>query len=291
MMSSTNEEDPFLQVQALVSLSPLSPQNIWGSLVHPSRLRRAAPPISPHLPPSAKLTNPPHSEVLSALTSTRPLFTSYLRIRSLNPTPNNPELVSARTELTTSLTSLAEDLSDLVASVQAVQSDPYKYGLEIEEVARRKRLVDEVGGEIEDMREELGKTLSASSAPNGKGKGVGPGGGDDFGENGEAGDSYAEFEQQQQLHMMAEQDTQLDSVFHTVGNLRQQADSMGRELEEHVEMLEVVDGLADRVGGRLQTGLKTMGTVIRRNEDGLSSCCIGVLIFVLILLLVLVLVL
>jgi len=173
--------------------------------------------------------------------------------------------------------------------VQAVQSDPYKYGLEIEEVARRKRLVDEVGGEIEDMREELEKTVSnATSAPNGKGKGPG---GDDFDEGEGKGDSYAEFEQQQQLHMMAEQDTQLDSVFHTVGNLRQQADSMGRELEEQAEMLEVVDGLADRVGGRLQTGLKSMGTIIRKNEDGLSSCCIGVLIFVLVLLLVLVLVL
>jgi len=75
--------------------------------------------------------------------------------------------------------------------------------------------------------------------------------------------------------MLSEQDTQLESVFHTVGNLRQQADHMGRELEEQAEMLETVDGLADRVGGRLSGGLKTMGTVIRRNEDGLSSCCIG----------------
>jgi hypothetical protein len=167
-----------------------------------------------------------------------------------------------------------------------VQSDPYKYGLEIEEVARRKRLVEEVGGEVEDMREELEKAVDAGRAGNGNG-GVFDG---REGER-EGEDAYAEFEQQQQQHMMAEQDTQLESVFHTVGNLRQQADSMGRELEEQAEMLEVVDGLADRVGGRLQTGLKSMGSVIRRNEDGLSSCCIGVLIFVLLLLLVLVLVL
>lgn len=146
--------------------------------------------------------------------------------------------------------------------------------------------MEEVGGEIEDMREEVAK--GSLGASNGKGKGV-ENGSNGFDEQGE--DSYAEFEHQQQLHMMAEQDTQLESVFHTVGNLRQQADHMGRELEEQREMLEVVDGLADRVGGRLQTGLKSMGTVIRRNEDGLSSCCIGVLIFVLILLLVLVLIL
>jgi t-SNARE syntaxin family protein len=66
---------------------------------------------------------------------------------------------------------------------------------------------------------------------------------------------------------------------------------MGRELGEQAEMLDDTDRLADRVGGRLQGGLKKMGEVVRRNEDGLSSCCIGVLIFVLILLLILVLVL
>lgn len=240
MMSSTNEEDPFLQVQA---------------------------------------------DVLSALSTTRPLFTSYLRIRSLSTTPNSPELISARADLQSSLSSLAEDLADLVESVKAVQSDPYKYGLEIEEVARRKRLVDEVGGEVEDMREELEKQISGANLGNGKGRERD----NDFDDAN--GDSYAEFEQQQQLHMMAEQDTQLDGVFRTVGNLRQQADDMGRELEEQGELLDVADGLADRVGGRLSTGMKKMGEVVRKNEDGLSSCCIGVLIFVLILLLVLVLIL
>lgn len=153
-------------------------------------------------------------------------------------------------------------------------------------MSRRTRLVEEVAGEVEDMREELEKpSLGASS--NGKGKGLGISGVEEE----EARDYNAEFEHQQQLHMMAEQDTTLESVFHTVGNLRQQADHMGRELEEQAEMLETVDGLADRVGGRLQTGLKSMGTVIRRNEERWSGCCIGVLIVVLIMLLVLVLVL
>jgi hypothetical protein len=55
-------------------------------------------------------------------------------------------------------------------------------------------------------------------------------------------------------------------VFRTVGNLRQQADDMGRELEEQGELLEDADKVADRVGGKLQTGLKKMGTVIKKNE-------------------------
>lgn len=244
MMSSTTDEDPFLQVQA---------------------------------------------DVLSALNSTRPLFKSYLRIRSINTNVNSPELVSAREELESALAALAEDVADLVESVNVVMLDPYKYGFDIEEVTRRKRLVDEVGAEIEDMREELQRKIEDTNS-----QGHGRGGADPFADpraGEEASDSYAEFEQQQQLHIMAEQDQQLDGVFRTVGNLRQQADVMGRELEEQVEMLETVDTLADRVGGRLQNGMKKMGTVIKKNEHPLSSCCIAALIFVLILLLILVLVL
>lgn len=66
---------------------------------------------------------------------------------------------------------------------------------------------------------------------------------------------------------------------------------MGWELEEQVEMLEVVDGLVDRVGGRLQMGMDKMKYVLKRNEDMLSSCCIGVLILVLVILLVILLIL
>ncbi|KAH8805964.1 syntaxin 6 [Xylogone sp. PMI_703] len=245
MMSSTNETDPFLQVQA---------------------------------------------DVLSQLASTRSLFNSYLRIRSLSTSATSPELKSARSDLQWALSSLAEDLSDLEDSVKAIEADPYKYGLEVEEVVRRKRLVDEVGGEVEDMREELSKKAGGATASKSTGAG-GANAQNDFDANDQTRDDYEQFERQQQLHMMAEQDEQLDGVFRTVGNLRQQADDMGRELEEQGEMLEVVDGLADRVGGRLQTGLKNMGTLVKKNEDRLSSCCIGVLIFVLILLLVLVLVL
>lgn len=149
-------------------------------------------------------------------------------------------------------------------------------------------MVDEVGGEIEDMREELQKKFGPAA---GKGRGAGSEPGAQVNGENRGVDDYAQFEQEQQLHMMAEQDQQLDGVFRTVGNLRQQADDMGRELEEQAVMLDTTDNLADRVGGRLSSGMTKMKTVIKKNEDGLSSCCIAVLIFVLILLLVLVLIL
>ncbi|KAJ4306604.1 hypothetical protein N0V88_001409 [Collariella sp. IMI 366227] len=154
---------------------------------------------------------------------------------------------------TTSLTSLAEDLADLVESVQAVESNPSQYGLSAAELTRRKRLVQEVGGRKgqSDLPDP-----SAFAIPDGEGGG-----------GGEDADYAAEFEREQQVVMMREQDEHLDGVFQTVGNLRRQADDMGRELEEQVEMLEVVDDLAERVGGRLQTGMEKLKYVMRRSED------------------------
>lgn len=233
--------------------------------------------------------------------TTRPLFTSYLRIRSLSTTTTSPELRSARHDLETALSTLAEDLADLIASVQAVEANPAAFGLSQHEVARRKRLVDEIGGEVEDMREELAKAVSGGGGGGGRKGGGGGGGGSDLpdpsafavddGDGHGAEDYAAEFEVQQQQHMMREQDVHLDGVFQTVNTLRQQAGDMGRELEEQREMLEDTDRLADRVGGRLQTGMDKLKYVVKHNEDRLSSWCIGLLIMVLCILLVLLLVL
>lgn len=194
------------------------------------------------------------------------------------------------------------------------EADPAQYGLSAAEVARRKRLVQEVGGEVDDMREELAKASSSSSSSSSNGTrpgqkgtaaaggrgGRGGSGADDLpdpssfaipdGET-DTNDYAAEFEREQQAVLMREQDEHLDGVLQTVGNLRRQADDMGRELDEQVEMLEVVDQLAHRVEGRLQTGMEKLKYIIRRNEDRLSSCCIGVLIVVLVILLILLLVL
>ncbi|KAL9943028.1 hypothetical protein ACHAQF_004325 [Verticillium nonalfalfae] len=227
-------------------------------------------------------------DVLAQLDHTRPLFKSYLRIRSLSTTASSPELAAARTDLESALASLAEDLADLVDSVSAIEDDPSQFGLAATEVTRRKRLVQDVGAEVASMRSELAKTLAAGASPGGGGDLPDP---NAFNLGDDDDDAYAEFEQQQQQEMMREQDTHLDGVFQTVGNLRRQADDMGRELEEQREMLEVVDTVADRVGGRLQTGVAKLQYVVRRNEDRLSSCCIGVLILVLCILLVLLLIL
>ena len=152
-----------------------------------------------------------------------------------------------------------------------MEKDPFRYGIDIDEVQRRRRLVEEVGNEITSMRDELVKTVQA------KIRAVGAGGdlpdpssfaaasGDD------GGDDYEALEQARQVQIMHEQDEALDDVFRTVGNLRDQADTMGRELEEQGEMLQEVDTLADRVGGKLQGGMKRLNTIIRKNEGKLQQ--------------------
>lgn len=225
---------------------------------------------------------------MSALNTSRPLFASYRRIRSSASSANSPELREARNELEQTLQELSQDLEDLIESVKAVEHDPYRFGLEIDEVERRRKLVKDVGDEIENMRDELKRTVQEAQN---KGKTAANGDYLPDPDSFEDEDGYAQFEQERQQELMHEQDEQLDGVFQTVGNLRQQANDMGRELEEQGELLDDVDNVADRVGGKLQNGMKRVGHIIKQNEDRWSSCCIAVLIFVLILLLVLLLIL
>ncbi|KAG0155708.1 hypothetical protein PDIDSM_2881 [Penicillium digitatum] len=263
---------------------PPKPQP-WSTQTHSYKSKR-------ELYPSPKNASPPlttkdPSDVVSTLQTSRPLFSSYLRIRSLAKSPNNPELQQARLELESTLTELTADLNDLVESVRAIEQDPYRYGLELEEVQRRRKLVDDVGDEVEKMHEELQQTVSDSAVetlPNPT----------EFDaaleeeERGRSGDDYyASMEQQRQFELMHEQDEQLDGVFRTVGNLRQQADDMGRELEDQAVMIDEVDTLADRVGGKLSNGMSRIKHIVRKNEDTWSSFCIAALIFVLVLLLIL----
>lgn len=129
------------------------------------------------------------------------------------------------------------------------------------------------------MREEMQKTVETAVVKGGRAPGAGGSAlpnpaefdsmlspsaeerGDDY---------YAALEQQRQVELMNEQDEQLDGVFRTVGNLRQQADDMGRELEDQNAMITEVDSLADRVGGKLNNGMAKMKYIIRKNEGKLS---------------------
>ena len=144
-----------------------------------------------------------------------------------------------------------------------MENDPFRYGLDIDEVGRRRSLVEEISGEVEEMRAELAKTVANVQSKALDTSALPPSA---FDADSPDGDEYTTFEQQRQVEIMHEQDEALDGVFKTVGNLRQQADVMGRELEEQGEMLNEVDTLTDRLGGKLQGGMKRLNTIVRKNE-------------------------
>ena len=177
-------------------------------------------------------------------------------MRSLSA-PTSSELLEARQELTDNLETLSDDLTDLTAVVDAVEKDPYKYGLDVADVAARRRFVQESAGEVEDMREEM--STAEVQHPN---YGGFVGDSDDE----EVDDSQVQFERQTQLEMMREQDVQLEGVSRTVGNLREQAHIMGRELEEQAEMVGALEEGVDRVQGKLNRGLRDLNKFIKKNE-------------------------
>ncbi|KAK3110101.1 hypothetical protein LTR53_015956 [Teratosphaeriaceae sp. CCFEE 6253] len=212
------------------------------------------------------------ADILALLQQSQPLLSSYLRIRSSASSANSPELTEARQELEGTLTDLTADLQDLVESVRAVEGDPGRYGLTVQEVGRRRKLVDDVAREVEDMHQQLNSTVQSADAHR-RASLAHP---DSFhhldededplaGHGGE-GDEYGAWEEQRQMEIMHEQDEALEGVFQTVGNLRMQADTMGRELEEQAELLDETDQIADRVGDKLGQGMKKIRYVLEKNE-------------------------
>lgn len=95
-------------------------------------------------------------------------------------------------------------------------------------MSRRRRFVKEVEGEVEDMLDELRNAVNRQSG----GK---PTRSNNVNLETNLQDSYVVWEQEQQQVIIAEQDEVLEGVYRTVGNLREQAHEMGRELEEQTE--------------------------------------------------------
>ncbi|EWC47364.1 hypothetical protein DRE_00332 [Drechslerella stenobrocha 248] len=205
-------------------------------------------------------------DVTALLSTARQLFSSYLRIRSLAPSRTSPELLSAHAELEDALADLEIDLEDLRLAVSEGERDPYRFGLEIEAVSKRRKWLKEVEAEIGDIKEELSREGNTTgSSARARLPQITTSYEDDDAGNGRD-DSYAQFEQMHQQQLMRDQDEQLESVYRTVGNLRMQASDMGRELEEQAVIIDETDALAQRVEGKLKKGIKNLSEFARANE-------------------------
>lgn len=87
-----------------------------------------------------------YREVENALSQTRDLYTSYLRLAR---TSNNQQLISeAKQELATSLGLVEIDIEDLEDSVTAVEESGTRWGLSYEEVQNRRRALEDVKADV-----------------------------------------------------------------------------------------------------------------------------------------------
>ncbi|KAL8918864.1 MAG: hypothetical protein Q9208_007121 [Pyrenodesmia sp. 3 TL-2023] len=93
----------------------------------------------------------------------------------------------------------------------------------------------------------------------------------------------------QQIHdyhknVLRDQDEQLDRLGDSIGRQRELSMQIGDELDEHVQMLDEVEGHADRQLGKLGGARKRLGGVARKAKDNKQLTIILVLILILIIL-------
>ncbi|RKO96472.1 hypothetical protein CXG81DRAFT_12572 [Caulochytrium protostelioides] len=100
--------------------------------------------------------------------------------------------------------------------------------------------------------------------------------------------AFMDREQQQQQQLMRRQDDQLDQVMHTVGNMKEVAYVIGRELEDQAVLLDDLEVKVDSASGKLQLGMNRMRDFIKSNSDTKQQWTIICLIIVLIILIILV---
>ncbi|KAL8771598.1 MAG: hypothetical protein Q9209_003041 [Squamulea sp. 1 TL-2023] len=93
----------------------------------------------------------------------------------------------------------------------------------------------------------------------------------------------------QQIHeyhrnVMQQQDEQLDRLGDSIGRQRELSMQIGDELDEHVQMLDEVEGHVDRQQGKLDGARKRLGNFARKARDNKQLTIILILIMILIIL-------
>ncbi|KAK9454945.1 hypothetical protein V1511DRAFT_501407 [Dipodascopsis uninucleata] len=233
-------------------------------------------------------------EVDSQLGMLHPQLHSYIQsLSSKSPavgpspaTPTHDQLINIIEELDLTLT-------DLQQSVDVAARTPEHFGLTKDQVEDRRMFVEARQNEVDRIRQQIEAVEQRGMR--------GPGGQqrgqeftsiniDDDGRGNAGVPKYSEeFEREQQMLLMRDQDEQLDSVMGTVQNLREQAAVMHTELQDQVEMLQDLDDHVDRTQTKLNAGMSRIRWILKKNEETASNCCIILLTIVLVLLLLVVL--
>ncbi|KAI8842530.1 syntaxin 6, N-terminal-domain-containing protein [Chytridium lagenaria] len=244
------------------------------------------------------------------------------RLRTLRTTPtgwgSDSNLITSDSEDTKWLTdeleetiiSLEEDLQDLSETIRVVESNRFQIRLDAKEIAARKTFVATARRKPLKHPKPISSGASSSSTLNGSttyppswtsppksqfqndrdalfgGKSRL----DVFGrmrdeEARQSNQRFIEHESGFQQQIIRDQDAQLEDVMGTVGNLKEVAIVMGRELDDQARLLDDLESGVDTTAGKLRMGLKRMKEFMDANADSKQQWTICILISVLVFLL------
>ncbi|KAI9266686.1 t-SNARE [Phascolomyces articulosus] len=228
-------------------------------------------------------------QVEDALNNASVLFDSWKRIQQTVSSPKNQELLWTADELNSCLEAIEQDLDDLDEAFAVSQANPGKFNLNASELNLRRSFLAESRNKIQSIRNTMANP-PAKNRWTGKDLDTGESSSSYRSNREQDNDRYIEDEHQQQMIMMQEQDTHLDSMSGTLVNLKEIAGTMNQEFDDQAMILDDLGDQVDRSQGRLQRAMGRVKEILRKEEESKSGYCICCLILVLIILLVLVII-
>ena len=116
-----------------------------------------------------------------------------------------------------------------------MQNDPARYAVSLAEIDRRKETIGMFREEIWELKTSLKKSKSIQQQQQQQQRPAAVRNASGSVKGKEREDSYqpsTDYDLERQEQLFADQDEQLDEVYHTVGTLRDQAMTMGDELDD-----------------------------------------------------------
>lgn len=188
--------------------------------------------------------------------------------------------LTAQDRLADAIEALRSDLADVRQSVEVVQSNPQRFGVDEGELERRKGFLRECEEQmrwLEEQRDarqrQSGRQHSAIDMTEGE-------------DDGQAADeAYTAWERQHQSTLLTRQDTILSSIGTTLSSIQRQAVHMGSEIVEQTELIGALDGEVEASQTRLGRAMGKIDEMVRRGDERLGGWCVWLLVVALFFLL------
>ncbi|GMM38793.1 Tlg1 protein [Saccharomycopsis crataegensis] len=190
-------------------------------------------------------------------------------------------------EFENQISELHETIEDLKESIDQIKTEPELYAdLSTTEISRREKVIEALQSSYHQINQEWQTKKSKTSTGDNPFLSY-----EDEVSKTEIQNKVAanrNFQLQQELQY---QDQQLDGVYDSVSRINQQARLMGDELEDQAGLISEFEQDMDRAQGRLNKSMKRLNTILEKNREWFSDCCIMLLIAVLVILLLLIVIL